>query len=71
MLAAQGGHCALCPATESRPGFALSVDHDHASGHVRGLLCAPCNKILGFVEGGRLAFASTIVFWYLERGRTC
>lgn len=46
MLAAQDGHCALCPATSSgdRP---LSVDHDHTTGRIRGLLCRKCNTAIG------------------------
>lgn len=44
LLAAQGGHCALCP---NRPKTRrLHVDHDHATGKVRGLLCYVCNKYL-------------------------
>lgn len=44
LLAAQGGHCALCqngPKTRR-----LHVDHDHATGKVRGLLCHRCNRVL-------------------------
>ena len=39
MRAAQGGMCAICRADMRRE----CVDHDHASGKVRGLLCHSCN----------------------------
>ena len=43
-LAAQGGLCAVCkqPMTEK-----INVDHDHATGEVRDLLCSGCNGGLG------------------------
>jgi len=44
MLAAQNGHCALCPNTPKTRR--LSVDHDHRTGAVRGLLCYRCNRAL-------------------------
>lgn len=44
LLEAQGGHCALCPSTPK--ARRLHVDHDHASGRVRGLLCHRCNRAL-------------------------
>lgn len=53
LLDEQGGVCAICHQPEryidSRTGHArnLSVDHDHATGHVRGLLCGRCNRGLG------------------------
>lgn len=49
MLTAQGGGCAICGNTENVGGNGrwLSVDHDHALGHIRGLLCGACNIALG------------------------
>jgi hypothetical protein len=44
LLAAQGGHCALCPATPKTRR--LHVDHDHRTGRIRGLLCHSCNRRL-------------------------
>jgi len=45
-LAAQGGHCALCPNTPKTRR--LHTDHDHHSPEyrVRGLLCMRCNRAL-------------------------
>lgn len=44
MLTAQGGGCAICGAKPKTRR--LHVDHDHASGAVRGLLCHRCNRAL-------------------------
>lgn len=43
----QGGLCAVCGSRCIKHGDRLSVDHDHESGRVRGLLCDPCNNGLG------------------------
>ena len=54
MFAEQNGVCAICklPETsENQYGIKrLSVDHDHQTGRVRGLLCYNCNHMLGFAK---------------------
>ena len=51
MLKAQSGVCAICerPETVTRKGklWPLSIDHDHKTGKIRGLLCCNCNQALG------------------------
>lgn len=42
----QGGVCAICRIATGKTKN-LAVDHDHQSGDVRGLLCSPCNRMLG------------------------
>ena len=44
MLASQDGECAVCGKKQER---AFDVDHDHATGAVRGLLCTSCNRMIG------------------------
>jgi hypothetical protein len=47
MLARQGGVCKICrkPALKR-----LCLDHDHANGWIRGLLCHKCNTGLGLFD---------------------
>jgi hypothetical protein len=49
MLTSQGSRCAICK-KNTKNGQRLSVDHDHATGKVRGLLCVRCNYVVGWVE---------------------
>ena len=49
----QNGGCAICgdPPQSHMGGEAMfSVDHDHISGRVRGLVCRLCNSALGFAR---------------------
>lgn len=54
LLKQQNGVCAIChqPETMVRGGRVqhLSVDHSHATGEVRGLLCVGCNTALGSMK---------------------
>jgi hypothetical protein len=57
LLIKQNSVCAICgnPETaKSRTGNIrlLSVDHDHTTGAVRGLLCVSCNTAVGGHERG-------------------
>lgn len=42
LLADQDGVCAICGAANPE-----HVDHDHATGYIRGILCFNCNGGLG------------------------
>ena len=54
MRDAQDNRCAICRQPEtSRRGDrlrSLSVDHDHATGLRRGLLCNRCNRAIGGLD---------------------
>lgn len=46
LLLTQDGVCAICKHGERNTGN-LAIDHCHATGVVRALLCSSCNKALG------------------------
>jgi hypothetical protein len=50
IFARQGGRCAICGTTENGKRKYLSVDHDHETGQVRGLLCGRCNWGIGLLN---------------------
>jgi len=63
---AQGGACAVCKGTEPRQGKRrLCVDHDHATGAIRGLLCFSCNVAIGAAKESAARLKDLAA--YLER----
>jgi len=57
----QGGRCAICR-NPSPGGKRLCVDHDHATGRIRGLLCGACNLVLGYARDSEAVLASAIQY---------
>ncbi len=47
MVEALEGRCAICLRL---PKKHLSIDHDHKTGKVRGLLCSGCNAGIGLLR---------------------
>lgn len=54
--------CALCGTMEGK----LNIDHDHKTGKIRGVLCNPCNLMLGYYEQAEERRA--VILEYLKRG---
>lgn len=64
LLSTQSGVCGICEEKCSVRSF-LSVDHDHATGRIRGLLCSACNMALGGFKDSRDLLNKAIL--WLER----
>jgi hypothetical protein len=68
ILQKQNNVCAICnnPAVNGN-SKSLAVDHDHATGNVRGLLCSNCNRGIGLLGDNIEILKSAIT--YLESFR--
>ena len=62
MFKSQNGVCAIChkPEMAKNKQGRLSVDHDHQTNKVRGLLCTRCNMNLGIYEKNLVNFAKYV-----------
>lgn len=70
MLQAQNNCCAICKKHKTRRDSEyLCVDHCHATGEVRGLLCIRCNTLLGFYEKRKTQNTDEHMERYLETAR--
>lgn len=60
----QSGACRICMRELRMGRGGACIDHDHKTGHVRGILCTFCNKwFLGALErGGRARLCRAVVY---------
>ena len=71
MLSSQGGGCAVCNTTNPGNGRGdrfFDVDHCHATGRVRGLLCRRCNIVAGVLEKNPQRTAQVKTYLELKGG---
>ena len=58
----QNSKCAICKGDQQRNGVALSLDHDHETNEIRGLLCDNCNRAIGFLQENLSTIESAIKY---------
>lgn len=63
LLDKQGGLCAICR-TDTRDSRErdMPVDHDHATGQVRGILCDRCNRTIGLFQDDPEIIARAVTY---------
>ncbi len=59
LLHKQNGVCAICYQPQE---CNLHVDHCHATGKIRGLLCGPCNRMLGMAKENEAVLVSAVEY---------
>ena len=61
-VAAQDGKCAVCATLLTATTKGACVDHNHATGEVRGILCSRCNVALGMFQDDPVILSSAIEY---------
>ena len=56
------GLCAICKKEEINNNRTLSIDHNHQTGQVRGILCDTCNMGLGLFMDNKELLKQAIVY---------
>lgn len=67
MLIQQNDCCAICNRHKSEFKKSLCVDHDHATGKVRALLCRNCNLLLGYARDNVTTLQDSISYLLKHR----
>ena len=62
-LLMQGMTCAICGSEDPQHAkYDFVVDHDHETGHPRGLLCHPCNVGVGMFRDNTTNLSNAIQY---------
>lgn len=64
LIAKHGDNCSICKKPKTAFKKRLSIDHNHKTGRIRGLLCFRCNKLL--VGRNTIETASQILEYLLK-----
>jgi hypothetical protein len=62
MARKQAWKCKICGVYETQCPKKLAVDHNHATGKVRGLLCQSCNSLLAYAKDNPKILESAIKY---------
>ena len=68
MLKVSNGLCEICKQPETKLDYRtknilnLSVDHDHDTKQIRGLLCMDCNRAIGMLQDSPEMLMSAFVY---------
>lgn len=68
LLDKQGGGCAICGSRNWPEWGKPVVDHDHATGEVRGLLCVSCNAGVGQLRDDPELLRKALEYLLRKRG---
>lgn len=58
----QDYRCAICGTHDENTTRGLVIDHDHDTNKVRGYLCEPCNRGIGFLRENTEVLAKAIEY---------
>ena len=72
LILKQDGKCAICGTKEGtrRSAKSLAIDHCHDTGQIRGLLCQPCNTVLGMFKDDIDLFNKAIKYLQSSENKT-
>ena len=62
ILENQQGKCAICGGGREKQKYKFAVDHCHATGKIRGILCQNCNAGLGLFKDNPQSLTNAITY---------